>query len=232
MRRWPEVVIFDCDGVLVDSETIALARTRAALGRLGLKLGEAEVRERFLGISAQSMQEVAERALGAPLPADFQSELAREILIDFERELKGVEGIGEAITKLDARVCVASSSSLERIHASLRIVGYSSLFGPNVFSAADVASGKPEPDIFLHAARRLGVDPENCVVVEDSAAGVLAARRANMTVFGFTGGAHARGREYSAGLIAAGAGLTFDDMRELPDLIEATASRSARGQER
>ena len=104
MSRWPEVVIFDCDGVLVDSETIALARTRAALARLGLALGEAEVRERFLGISAQSLQEIVERALGAPLPTDFQSELAREILVDFERELKGVEGIGEAIAKLPTLV--------------------------------------------------------------------------------------------------------------------------------
>jgi HAD superfamily hydrolase (TIGR01509 family) len=232
MRQWPEVVIFDCDGVLVDSETIALARTRMALAQAGLKLGEAEVRERFLGLSAQSMQEIAERALGAPLPASFQSELARETLADFERELKGVEGIGEAISRLDARVCVASSSSLERIHASLRIVGYADLFGPNVFSAEDVASGKPEPDIFLHAARCLGADPKSCLVVEDSAPGVTAARRANMTVFGFTGGAHARGREYSAGLIAAGAGLVFDDMRELPALIEASASGSPHGQER
>jgi HAD superfamily hydrolase (TIGR01509 family) len=232
MRRWPEVVIFDCDGVLVDSETIALARTRAALARIGLHLDEAEARERFLGLSAQSMQEIAERALGARLPADFQTELAREILVDFERELKGVEGIGEAIAKLDARVCVASSSSPERIRASLRIVGYSSLFEPNVFSAAEVASGKPEPDIFLHAARSLGAEPENCLVVEDSAAGVTAARRANMAVFGFTGGAHARGRDYGAGLLAAGAAVIFDDMRELPDLIEAAASGSERGQER
>jgi HAD superfamily hydrolase (TIGR01509 family) len=232
MTRWPEVVIFDCDGVLVDSETIALSRTRKALGRVGLKLGELEVRERFLGLSAQSMQEIAERALGSPLPEGFQSDLARETLADFERELKGVEGIGEAIAKLGARVCVASSSSLERIRASLRIVGYSDLFGPNVFSADDVASGKPEPDIFLHAARRLGADPTNCLVVEDSAAGVTAARRANMTVFGFTGGAHAKGRDYSAGLVAAGAGLVFDDMRELPDLIEATAARGPHGQER
>ena len=232
MTRWPQVVIFDCDGVLVDSETIALARTRKALGRVGLKLGEAEVRERFLGLSAQSMQEFAERALGSPLPAGFQSDLARDTLADFERELKGVEGIGEAIAKLNARVCVASSSSLERIRASLRIVGYSDLFGPNVFSAADVASGKPEPDIFLYAARRLGADPRGCLVVEDSAPGVTAARRAEMTVFGFTGGAHAKGRAYSAALIAAGADLVFDDMRELPDLIEATVARGPHGQER
>lgn len=232
MTGWPEVVIFDCDGVLVDSETIALARTRKALGRAGLRLGEAEVRARFLGLSAQSMQEIAERALGAPLPAGFQSELARDTLADFERELKGVEGISEAIAKLDARVCVASSSSPERIRASLRIVGYSELFGSNVFSVADVASGKPEPDIFLHAARRLGADPKSCLVVEDSAPGVTAARRAGMTVFGFTGGAHAKGRGYSAGLTAAGAALVFDDMRDLPNLIAATAARSPHGQER
>jgi HAD superfamily hydrolase (TIGR01509 family) len=232
MNHWPEAVIFDCDGVLVDSEMISLARTRSTLGRFGLELGEAEVRDRFLGISAQSIKRIAELELGAPLPTDFQSQLTREILTDFERGLKGVEGISETIARLQTRVCVASSSSLERIEASLRIVGYADLFGPNVFSAAEVASGKPEPDIFLHAARRLGADPGKCLVVEDSAPGVTAARRANMTVFGFTGGAHAKGRDYSAGLMAAGAVLVFDDMRELPALIETAAARSPHGQER
>ena len=229
MRRWPEVVIFDCDGVLVDSEMISLARTRSALARLGLDLSEGEARDRFLGISAGSIQEIAERALGAPLPIDFQGQLTREILADFELGLRGVEGIGEAISKLDARVCVASSSSLARIRASLGIVGYANLFEPNIFSAADVASGKPEPDIFLHAARRLEADPESCLVIEDSAPGVTAARRANMTVFGFTGGAHARSAGYGAGLISAGAELVFDNMRELPGLIDGTATRSRHG---
>jgi HAD superfamily hydrolase (TIGR01509 family) len=220
LTGWPEVVIFDCDGVLVDSEAIALARTREALRRLGLSLSDEEARDRFLGVSAESMQGIAERDLGVALPPDFQHELAREILADFERELKGVDGIHETLAELGARVCVASSSSNERIRASLRIVGYSRLFEPNVFSAAEVAKGKPDPDLFLHAAARMGAKPGDCLVIEDSIPGVTAAARGGMTVFGFIGGAHIPGPEHGDRLRAAGAALAFDDMRELPRLIQ------------
>jgi HAD superfamily hydrolase (TIGR01509 family) len=220
MKRWPEVVIFDCDGVLVDSEVLASARLGAALERLGLKLDESQIRELFLGVSEQSMLGIAERALGAPLPPEFQSELANDVLADFERELKGIKGIAELIGRLDARVCVASSSSIERIRASLRIVGYANLFEPHVFSASEVARGKPEPDLFLHAAQRMGASAADCLVIEDSVHGVTAARRAEMVVFGFTGGAHARGQEYNARLVEAGAAVVFDDMRELPGLLD------------
>jgi HAD superfamily hydrolase (TIGR01509 family) len=220
MKRWPQVVIFDCDGVLVDSEVLASTRLGAALERLGLKLDESQMRELFLGVSEQSMLGIAERALGAPLPPEFQSELASDVLADFERELKGIKGIAELIGRLDARVCVASSSSIERIRASLRIVGYANLFEPHVFSASEVARGKPEPDLFLHAAQRMGASAADCLVIEDSVHGVTAARRAEMVVFGFTGGAHAQGHEYSARLVEAGAAVVFDEMRELPGLVD------------
>ncbi|MGD0639843.1 MAG: HAD family phosphatase [Roseiarcus sp.] len=229
MTRWPEIIIFDCDGVLVDSEPIALARTRQALGRVGLALSDDEARDRFLGVSAQSMQGMAERDLGAALPPDFQRELAREILADFKRELKGVDGIREALAELGARVCVASSSSIERIRASLRIVGYAGLFEPNVFSAAEVARGKPEPDLFLHAAARMGANARGCLVIEDSVPGVAAAGRAGMTVFGFVGGTHIRGPEHAERLREAGAALAFDDMRELPRLIHEQRERRRAG---
>jgi len=231
MPHWPEVVIFDCDGVLVDSEAIALARTRDALARLGLTLSDEETRERFLGVSAQSMQGIAERDLGASLPPDFQRELARAIAADFERGLKAIGGIREALAELGARVCVASSSSMERIRASLRIVDFARLFEPNVFSAAEVARGKPSPDLFLHAAARMGARPAQCLVIEDSVPGVTAAHRAEMTAFGFLGGAHITDKEHGERLRAAGAVLAFDDMRELPRLIEDQRGRriQARG---
>jgi beta-phosphoglucomutase-like phosphatase (HAD superfamily) len=132
----------------------------------------------------------------------------------------------EALGDLGAPVCVASSSPPERIRASLRIVGYADLFGARVFSAAEVTRGKPAPDLFLHAARQLGAPPAACLVIEDSAPGVVAARRAGMTAFGFTGGAHAHGRKYRERLAEAGAVAIFDDMRELPALIASTRKPS------
>lgn len=223
---WPGLVIFDCDGVLVDSELIALACTRSAFRDLGIELSATEVSDLFLGMSAQSMPAIAQRALGAPLPEGFQARLASETLAAFERELRGVDGIDDALSGLGAQVCVASSSSPERLQASLRIVGYFRLFSPHIFSAAEVRRGKPEPDLFLHAARAMGAAPEACLVIEDSAPGVTAARRAGMIVFGFVGGAHAKGDAYRQRLQAAGANLIFDDMRELPAHVAAT--RAAR----
>jgi HAD superfamily hydrolase (TIGR01509 family) len=223
---WPKVIIFDCDGVIVDSETIALDRTRAVLRRYGLELSAEQARERFLGVSAQAIQRIAERELGAKLPANFLDELTQDIIAAFEHELKGVEGVREALAELgDGAVCIASSSSLERTRASLRIVGYTRLFEPNLFSAAEVAHGKPAPDLFLHAAKRMGAEPGDCLVIEDSEPGVTAAVRAEMTVFGFLGGGHIVGRAHGERLSAAGAAQVFDDMRELPLRIRQQRER-------
>jgi HAD superfamily hydrolase (TIGR01509 family) len=216
---WPEVVIFDCDGVLVDSEVIALAETRQALGEAGLHLSDEEVLDRFLGLSADAVALSAEKDLGGALPASFSSDLTRRILAGFEHELKGVVGIRQALAGLGARVCVASSSPPERIRLSLAAVGYKALFEPNIFSASAVKRGKPSPDLFLHAAHEMSVEPSACLVIEDSVPGVQAAAAAGMPVFGFTGGSHVTGAAQGNRLIAAGAALIFADMTELPDII-------------
>jgi D-ribulokinase len=221
--RWPEVVIFDCDGVLVDSEGIALAVTRRRLGEAGLSLTDEETRERFLGLRLDSVVRRVETELGAPLPKAFPDDLSREILTTFARELKGVEGVRQAVGGLRARACVASSSAPERLRLALRVTGYEALFAPNIFSAAEVAQGKPSPDLFLFAARAMGAAPKDCLVIEDSVAGVAAARAAGMTVFGFVGASHFRRPDEGADLTAAGAELIFDDMARLPDLVAARA---------
>ena len=227
---WPQVIIFDCDGVIVDSETIALDRTRAVLRRHGLDLSAENARQRFLGVSAKSIQRMAEDDLGAALPDGFLDELTDEILVGFEHELKAMDGVREALAELKGgKVCVASSSSFQRIRTALRIVGFTRLFEPNVFSAAEVAHGKPAPDLFLHAARRMGAEPAECLVIEDSEPGVIAAARAGMTVFGFLGGGHIVGKSHGERLKAAGAALVFDDMRELPQRIRAQRERRAAG---
>ena len=224
--RWPELVIFDCDGVVVDSEGIALAVTRRRLGEAGLLLSEEETRKRFLGLRLDSVIRRAEAELGAPLQKAFTDDLSREILSAFARELKGVEGVRQAVRDLRARVCVASSSAPERLRFALRATGYESLFAPNIFSAAEVAQGKPSPDLFLFAARAMGAQPEDCLVIEDSVAGVAAARAAGMTAFGFVGASHFSQPDKGADLTAAGAELIFADMAGLPDLVAARAARA------
>jgi D-ribulokinase len=224
--RWPEVVIFDCDGVLVDSEVIALGVTRRRLGEAGLRLTDQETRERFLGLRLDSVMRRIETELGAPLPEEFPGDLSREILATFARELKGVEGVRQAVGGLRARVCVASSSAPERLRFALRVTGYEVLFAPNIFSAAEVAEGKPSPDLFLFAARAMSAAPKDCLVIEDSVAGVVGARAAGMTVFGFVGASHFSPPDEGAELTAAGAELLFDDMAQLPDLVAARAAQA------
>jgi HAD superfamily hydrolase (TIGR01509 family) len=223
---WPEVVIFDCDGVLVDSEVLALGVTRRRLAEAGFHLTDEQTRERFLGLRLDTVLHIVETELGAPLPDGFPDHLSRDILSAFARDLKGIEGVRQAVEALRTRVCVASSSAPERVRFALRVAGYETLFAPNIFSAAEVAQGKPSPDLFLYAARAMSATPRDCLVIEDSVAGVSAARAAGMTVFGFVGASHFSRRDEGANLTAAGAELIFDDMTRLPGLVAARAARA------
>jgi D-ribulokinase len=223
---WPELVIFDCDGVLVDSELIALGVTRRRLDAAGLRMTDEETRRRFLGQRLDSVIGRIESERGTLLPREFPDDLSREILSAFARELKGVEGVRQAVEGLRARLCVASSSAPGRVRHSLRLAGYETMFAPNIFSATEVAEGKPSPDLFLHAARVMGAAPKDCLVIEDSVAGVVAARAAGMTVFGFIGASHFSPLDEGAHLTAAGAELLFADMARLPDLVATRAARA------
>jgi HAD superfamily hydrolase (TIGR01509 family) len=219
VMQWPDLVIFDCDGVLVDSEMIALGQMRAALAQAGLTLTHAEAIDRFLGLSPDSIVQSVEAENFRTLPAAFRNDLSRDILARFAGELKGIEGVRQAVTKLQCKVCVASSSPPDRIRLALSIAGYDELFEPHIFSATMAARGKPHPDLFLHAAREMAAPPERCLVIEDSAPGVTAAVSAGMIVLGFVGGSHFSGLEQGERLRGAGAALTFDDMSQLPSLI-------------
>lgn len=216
---WPEVVIFDCDGVLVDSELIALGQTRRALDSAGLSLTHDQAVERFLGLSVETIMAKAEADLATALPAQFRHDLSRDILARFASELKGIEGVRQAVAGLRCGVCVASSSPLERVRLALSIAGYGGLFEPNIFSATMTARGKPHPDLFLYAARQMGANPANCLVIEDSAPGVAAALSAGMEAFGFFGGSHMSGEAAAGRLKDAGAAVLFGEMRRLPQII-------------
>jgi HAD superfamily hydrolase (TIGR01509 family) len=208
------LVIFDCDGVLVDSEPLANAVLHAELLRLGLGLSLEESTELFTGRSLRSCLRIIESRLGASPPPDFMPRLRAGVVDAFMRHLQAVPGVESVIRGLAAERCVASSGSHEKIRFSLGLTGLDVLFDDSrIFSADDVAEGKPAPDLFLHAAARLGFAPKACVVVEDSAPGVQAGRAAGMRVLGFAA------RTDAAALEAAGAHVVFSDMRELSSLV-------------
>lgn len=208
-----EVVIFDCDGVLVDSERIA-ARVQVALGaELGWPLTEDEVVNRFIGRSRTAIREQITAQLGPDTAAIWSErfeQLHREAV---DAGLAPVDGLPEALDALTLPTCVASSGSHEKMRHTLGRTGLYERFAGRIYSASEVSRGKPAPDLFLHAAQQMGVDPEACVVVEDSQPGVHAARAAGMQVFGYAGGLtpaeRLEGRDTTV----------FYDMRELPTLI-------------
>ncbi len=208
-----ELVIFDCDGVLVDSEPIAVEIDIAILREVGLPLPREEVIERFVGRSPTVLLALIEEHLGRPLAAErveYWEGLYREA---FEAGVEPVAGIVEALARIEGRVCVASSSAPASLHRKLSITGLRDRFDPAIFSASEVRHGKPAPDLFLYAAERMGVAAERCVVVEDSLPGVEAARAAGMPVLAYAGGLTPAGR------LAGRLTTVFEDMRALPELL-------------
>ena len=213
-----DLIIFDCDGVLVDSEVISCRAHAATLNRYGYAITQDQVFDRFLGRSLRQANLEVEADLGRSLPDDFSTQLLEELYRAFAAELKATPHIHGTLDTLAQPVCVASSGTHERMRISLGRAGLYDRFAPHIFSATQVRNGKPAPDLFLFAAEQMAMLPRQCLVIEDSAPGIAAARAAGMTVLGFHGGSHCR-PGYADALRAAGAALTFDDMRELTGLI-------------
>lgn len=208
------VVIFDCNGVLVDSEPLATSIVSQEFLRAGFPLTPDIVARFFAGRRPADMFAEVETAAGRKLPADFAATVAREILRRFRAELRPTAHAAHALSWLRGPKCIASSSSLDRIRVSLESTDLLRFFEPYLFSGSDVTKGKPAPDIFLYAARIMGVDPRHCLVVEDSSVGVSAGVAAGMKVIGFIGGSHVR-NPFEAQLRAAGASTVITDMRAL-----------------
>lgn len=212
------LVIFDCDGVLVDSEPIALRLLLDTLAEAGVRIAPAEADALFLGRSLASMREIVVRDYGVTL-TDAALGAMRGALYDaFRAELRPIAHIAAALDALPVPFCVASSSQPERIELSLTVTGLWPRFVGRAFSATMVANGKPAPDLFLLAAETLGYPPAACLVVEDSPAGITAAKAAGMRVVAFTGGGHAASDTHRAGIAALGPDAVIADMRLLPAL--------------
>ena len=214
----PDLVIFDCDGVLVDSEVISCRAHAETLTRHGYTITSDQVLQRFLCRSMRQATLEIEAELGRSLPEDFHTQVCAEIFRSFAESLEATPHVNEVLAAITRPVCVASSGPPEKISASLNRVGLYDRFAPHIFSAVQVRKGKPAPDLFLFAAEQMRTSPKRCLVIEDSVAGVTGARAAGMTVLGFHGGSHCP-PGHAGMLRTAGAVATFDDMRQLPDLM-------------
>jgi HAD superfamily hydrolase (TIGR01509 family) len=211
----PDLVIFDCDGVLVDSEALANEILARALGAEGLAMDVAECRRRYVGLSMASVIAKVEAELGRALPDGWLDALQRETFAAFRDRLSAVPGVTQAVDAIRAAglpVCVASSGSIEKMTLTLGLTGLAPRFEGRLFSASMVTRGKPFPDLFLHAAAAMGVVPARAVVVEDSIPGVRAARAAGMRALAYA-------RDGDPAALAAEGGEPFMDMDDLPRLV-------------
>jgi HAD superfamily hydrolase (TIGR01509 family) len=208
-----ELVIFDCDGVLIDSERLGVKVDVLALRELGWPLSEEGAIARFVGRSDRENRAAIEAHLGRRLPDGWTEQIEERYRQAFAAELTPVDGVLDALDRIALPSCVASSGTHAHLRYTLGLTGLYERFAGRIFSADDVAAGKPAPDLFLHAASEMAADPAGCVVVEDSRPGVEAARAAGMRVLAYAGGLT------PAQLLAGPDTIVFDDMRELPGLL-------------
>ena len=219
-QPWPmsdrpfDLVMFDCDGVLVDSEPIINRAHAQVLTAYGYPITEDELLARFCGMSDAEMLAIIEHEWGRTLPPSYAECVGAMIEEEFGHSPVAIAGVAEALDLLRLPVCVASSSVPEQIRRKLELTGLLARFGEDLFSATMVARGKPAPDLFLYAAQQLAAAPDRCLVIEDSPLGIEAAIAAGMTAIGFCGGSHC-GPEQGDRLLARGAALIIADMREL-----------------
>jgi HAD superfamily hydrolase (TIGR01509 family) len=210
----PDLVIFDCDGVLVDSELIFARVLGECLVEADLPATTEEALALGFGKNRVTLSAAVEARFGRPLSDEFFEAMRARTAFVLERELQPIPGVEELLNTLSLPRCVASNGHLERVRERLALTGLLRFFDPHVFSAIQVAAGKPAPDLFLFAARSLGARPGHCIVIEDSIPGVEAAVAAGMPVVGFCGGGHCP-QDHADRLNAAGCALVFTRMADL-----------------
>ncbi|MFY8325355.1 HAD family hydrolase [Pseudoalteromonas sp. ZZD1] len=184
-----ELVIFDCDGVVIDSEVLSARVLIDMLKDFNINIDMHYVQRHFLGCSFKSVSEKIATAFEVNLPHQFESDYRHTLVTMFAEHLQPTAGIKNILLNLNVPFCIATSSSLQRTQKALHAVKFDSLF-TKIFTSEEVTLGKPAPDLFLHAANQMGVLPQNCLVIEDSSAGIQAAISANMQVMHYFGGQH------------------------------------------
>lgn len=207
-----ELVIFDCDGVLVDSDRISLRIQAERISALGLETTYDDCVRDFLGLGMPATLRILGERLGRPLPPKWEGELDAAVREAFRRELRPVPGVAAALDRIDLPTCVASSGSQEKMRLTLGLTGLWDRFAGRIYSADELARGKPAPDLFLHAAAQMGTAPERCAVVEDSPFGAAAARAAGMAVLAYA-------PEGDGERLAAEGAIVFSSMAELKALL-------------
>lgn len=216
-----DLIIFDFDGVLVDSETMGCQIWSDVFARHGMTVPARDVMEKYTGKTGTLICSLVEKEYGYKIPEGFLDEVNETTEAVMAKELKTVSGVFETLPELDVSVCIASGSRPKRLNMCLDVTGLRRYFpDETVFSSHFVKNGKPAPDLFFFAAEKMKVPPEKCLVIEDSTSGIIGAKAAGMRSFGFVGASHCtpeRGRQ----LLESGAELLFDDFTKLPDLLKA-----------
>lgn len=221
-----DLTIFDCDGVLIDSEVLSSGCLREQFRRHGIEMDVAEVLRRFLGRSSAEVGRHYEAVLGRPMPDAFLRDLRQLTHDAFSQSLLAIPHVESLLQRMHGDFCLASSSDPDRVNFSLNLAGLSPYFEGRVFTAGMVAQGKPAPDLFLLAASRMKADPKRSLVIEDSISGVEAGKAAGMTVWGFVGGSHYAECDGHVLLSEAGADRVFDHMTDIEHALDAGHKRT------
>lgn len=216
-----KAIIWDCDGCLIDSEWIACGNAAQVLTEIGYPITTDEFVVRFAGQGRNHIFSTIAQETGKNLLERYDEISSFDRLFQlFKAELQEIEGITSLLQNIKMPMAIASGSEYERLEFSLRHTNLFDHFAPHIYSASSIKRGKPAPDIFLYAANKLDIAPQNCLVIEDSENGVRAGKAAGMTVFGFTGGSHIKNKAaHKETLLSLGADLVFDEMRALPALM-------------
>lgn len=220
-----ELIIFDCDGVLVDSEPLAMRVLLGALAAEGIFVSPDKAFATFLGRSLSSISASLVDSHGRELSPAALKAMRDDLYALYRTELHANQGLPDILGTLTIPFCVASSSTPERIRLSLELTGLLAWFDGKIFSATMVEHGKPAPDLFLHAAKAMNIAPAHCLVIEDSPAGITAARNAGMRVFGYLGGSHIGPGNIRPIVEALQPDKIFDDMHALPDLVVSLGTK-------